>query len=982
MCNFHNRASSEKMYNRSYIPSLTKAVRHTVCLLFVLFFSLPLMAVPAVSKPITIRQADGTELTFMLHGDEHTAFRTTQDGMILKKNKQGMYVATTEHISERFKRRNKHLPAQTHIDSNFPKTGKIRSVVLLVNFTDVKFTIESAQKQFTRLLNEQGYSDNGSSGSARDYFIASSNNRFLPQFDVYGPFDLSHDLAYYGANTENNGKVNHSPKATDMVREACNIASENGVDFSLYDEDGNGVIDNIFIYYAGYNEAEGAEENTIWPHRSRINNGPYYNGKQLSDYACTSELRGSGGKTMCGIGTFCHEFGHVLGLPDMYDVSNSERYTVGQWDIMASGSYNNEGCTPPSYSAFERFMLGWLQPEQLTEIGGYDCLPLVTDNKAYLIAAEPFNSDAFNPSPSEYFLLENRQRVGWDSTFNASKQSADRSGQLFGAIPGEGLLISHITFSNGYNTNNFNNQTILGYDIVEAYNDNAKSSSANDTYPGKAGITAFIPKLNNNTQLDNQQLNNITQLDNHNIFFSYGVAEGSSLKFEQTSLRRFVSYYDKGLQDFEAQELTIIGEGVTADSVIISVSNDFYEIEFDGQWIGAGNSITDAVGADHTYNRTIRLRYVPTRQNCAIANGLVKVESSNHLLVNQMQLKGIAYRPIYITTPQFHPVADITPYSFTMLWDEQTDAEYYYLNIYNLTDTQSEIMQSFEDFDDNAAMQAKGWHSNFNTLSTTEYSDGKAGMSFEQTGDRLLTEIYTSPVSNISFWLSNSYKEKAENSANGILLIEGRTINTTEWKTIGKLNIQTTTKSANMKYDFSSDDNYIQFRFTYTHLFSSGGTVIDKFNAVMTKTPNQLYGEESMLLPAPINTYTVNGLRQGTTYYYTLRCSEEKGCFINYSETSDPQEVILPIGTSDLRQFTLMRTADDTFTAYFTFTPADNSQLVIYDTDGNRVHSIQLKHDANNFSFSVSSLVKGNVYCAKYISDKLRSNDIWARFIY
>lgn len=939
-------------------------------------------AVPATSKPIVATQPDGSKITMYQYGDEHGAFRTNADGMVIKKNSQGMYVATKEHLSQRLKRFKKHAPQQMHIESSFPKTGDVRSVVLLVNFSDTKFTTEFAQQRFTRLLNEQGYSDDGSTGSARDYFIASSNGAFRPQFDVYGPFDLSHDVAYYGANTEKNGRINHSPKAAEMVREACTVAANNGVDFSLYDEDDNGTIDNVFIYYAGYNEAEGASEESVWPHRSRITNGPDYNGKQLNDYACTSELRGSGGNTVCGIGTFCHEFGHVLGLPDLYDVSDSERYTVGQWDIMANGSYNNEGRTPPSYSAFERFMQGWLQPVQLTQVDGYDCMPLTTSNTAYLIAADTFNYNPESPSPSEYFLIENRQRVGWDSTYNADLQAAERSGQLFGAIPGVGLLISHITFNIGYNTNNFNNQSVLGYDIVEAYNENAKSSSANDTYPGKADITAFIPKLNNDEQLLDQQINNITQLENGNVFFSYGVTEGSSLAFQPTSLRRFVSYYDKGLKDFEAQELNIIGTGITSDSITISVSNSYFEIEFDGQWIGAGNSITDAVNEDGTYNRTIRLRYMPTRQNCAIANGMVKVESSNRLLVNQMQLRGIAYRPIYITTPQFKPTDAVTPYSFTIEWEEQTDAEFYYLNIYYLTDEQSEKLQSFEDFDDPAAMQAHGWHSNFNTLSNTEYSDGKAGISFEQNGDRLLTETYTSPVSNISFWLSNSYKEKAEDGANGILLIEGRTIGTTDWKQIEKLNIRTMTKSANMKYDFTGNENYIQFRFTYTHLYSTGGAVIDKFNAVMPKTAQQLYGEESQLIPAPLCTYTVNGLNQGITYYYTLRCSEEKGCFINYSEMSDPEEVQLPAGTNDSRQFTLTRTSEDTFTAYFTFIPADNSQLIIYDIIGNRALEIPLTHESSKFSFSVGSLVKGNVYCAKYTADKFRSNDVWARFIY
>ena len=135
-----------------------------------------------------------------------------------------------------------------------------------------------------------------------------------------------------------------------MVTEAVQLAYNNGVDFRPYDNNNDGYIDNISIVVAGYNEAEGGEERTIWPHYSVISNSSPYNNKYLSGYLMISEYRSSGGKIQAGIGTYCHEFGHALGLPDLYDTEISKNYTVGYWDVMCSGCYNNDGSTPPTYT--------------------------------------------------------------------------------------------------------------------------------------------------------------------------------------------------------------------------------------------------------------------------------------------------------------------------------------------------------------------------------------------------------------------------------------------------------------------------------------------------------------------------------------------------------------------------------------------------------------------------------------------------------
>ena len=138
--------------------------------------------------------------------------------------------------------------------------------------------------------------------------------------------------------TLSNGYAYYDTHVARMIVEACNLVADQGVDMTQYDTDNDGRLDNVFVYYAGHNEAEGAASNTIWPHRSVVTTGDRVQGKLIYDYACTSELRGSAGTSMCGIGTFCHEFGHVLGLPDYYDTERSGAYTIGSWDIMCSGS--------------------------------------------------------------------------------------------------------------------------------------------------------------------------------------------------------------------------------------------------------------------------------------------------------------------------------------------------------------------------------------------------------------------------------------------------------------------------------------------------------------------------------------------------------------------------------------------------------------------------------------------------------------------
>jgi M6 family metalloprotease-like protein len=467
---------------------MKKVLFFTYVLLITCLYSVQLYAVKAFPDPINIQQPDGSTISVLLHGDEFFHYQTTDDGYLIKQNEKGYYryatvnasgglVESAYNVHEKTKRTLTEqsflkgispsgqiqllrkavsttststimrAKSSTTSTNAFPLTGTPKSLVILVNFSDNSFSSPTPQADFTNLLNQAGYSANGGTGSAKDYFQSSSFGKFSPVFDVVGPYTLSHPLAYYGKNDISGNDT--LPRQ--MVIDACAKASAAGVDFSQYDLDNDGFVDNIFIYYAGYNEAEGggSNANTIWPHRwSLANYSTKFNNKIVFDYACTSELKGLSGTNMCGVGTFCHEFGHVLGLPDYYDTSGATHNTLSNWDIMSSGNYNNSGRTPPTYSCYDRFFLGWLTPQQVSSASNLTLLPLYqgttqpanTNQQSYLLSATTHNLNGASPNPTEFFMVEYRKQIGWDYY-----------------LPAEGMCVWHIDYNQSDWTNNIPN---------------------------------------------------------------------------------------------------------------------------------------------------------------------------------------------------------------------------------------------------------------------------------------------------------------------------------------------------------------------------------------------------------------------------------------------------------------------------------------------------------------------------------------------
>lgn len=458
---------------------------------------------PAKQGLLKALQPDGTTVNIYMEGDSDNKRMLSEDGLPLTTDEEGYYVFAdldnegevipssirainvdqrNYEIKERISRLNhREDKASYKIKekkedfsgltrgiglgfTKFPSSGEHQSLVILVEFSDNNFTIENPKEFYTRILNEPGFCDYGANGSARDFFISNSNGIFVPQFDVYGPVKLDKPYSYYGRNN----MWGNDSYPFEMVVEACELLDEE-IDFSQYDRDEDGLIDNIYIFYAGYGEADGGGADTIWPHSwdlTEISRYPYiFDGVRVDHYACSNEIQVlTDGPD--GIGTFCHEFSHVLGLPDLYSTVYNSAFTPNSWDLLDHGSYNNYSWTPPNYSAFERLALDWINPEILSE-GELTLYPIDESNEAFI---------AWTEKDNEYFLFENRQQQGFDEF-----------------LPGHGMLIWHIDFDFRKWVNNTVNNTAThqNVDIIEADNKRSQFNLDGDPFPGISNVTEF-----------------------------------------------------------------------------------------------------------------------------------------------------------------------------------------------------------------------------------------------------------------------------------------------------------------------------------------------------------------------------------------------------------------------------------------------------------------------------------------------------------
>lgn len=436
-------------------------------------------AVPPERRLQTLTQPDGTTIQVYRHGSWRTDFFTTADGRVLVRGgDKGLYYAEVGGEGLQASKVLAHeLPNRTSAEADYlstnrlsettaskyitpikkvgnarrvigastsdglgsygvsgvgavPSQGDVRIPVIMVEFSDRKFKTTTTIEKMQRYYTETGYSEEtGSVGSVRDYFMAQSGGMFRPEFVVVAKVTLGSSYSYYGSNDNNDGYF-------DVTRDAVTRAKAQGVDFSEFAIDG--AVPLVSIFYAGPGEATGGDDDSLWPCEADINTT--IAGTKFSSCFIGNEIYGDVNATeLQGIGVFCHEFGHALGLPDFYCTDyNHSAVTMGYWSVMCSGCYipDGRGRAPMGYTAYERSVLGWLDIPELTAADSVSLHPFGSTEGPSAVLIRNDNNQR------EYFILENRQPGTWyPSNF------------------GRGMFVTHVTFnSDAWRYNNLNNE--------------------------------------------------------------------------------------------------------------------------------------------------------------------------------------------------------------------------------------------------------------------------------------------------------------------------------------------------------------------------------------------------------------------------------------------------------------------------------------------------------------------------------------------
>lgn len=397
--------------------------------------AITVQAVPAYPGWMTRTQADGSTIEVQLVGDEFYSFMVNREGKEVMLNEvTGMYEVKGEAPQPELVKARRTASMERWQRRGIGTTPNLapRGVVIIVNFKDEAMQPTSTLEKFDELFNSENCTVNQlygvNFGSAAQYFADQSNGAYRPIFDVFGPYTLSRNMEYYGHDISNTDRDEH---AADAVAEAC-IGLNSQIDFTQYDSDNDGKVDFVYVVYAGEGQASGGPANTIWPHNWSLDAARYYgkctytasqcnlDGKQISNYAMSGELMWD---DFAGIGTLCHEFGHVMGLPDLYDTQYSTNYknalTPNDWDVMDLGSYNGNGHCPPNYDPWEKYFFGWLKP---VNYGSNPHLLTLnangTENYNVLQITSANGLQDYDYSNWAYYI-ENRQRQGWDTYLGA-----------------------------------------------------------------------------------------------------------------------------------------------------------------------------------------------------------------------------------------------------------------------------------------------------------------------------------------------------------------------------------------------------------------------------------------------------------------------------------------------------------------------------------------------------------------------------------
>ena len=586
---------------------MIKTLKQLSLIICLILCSLTTWAAKAESIPVQVRQADGSVITVILRGDEHINWYTTLDGVLLvqgtdnnyyigKVEKSGNLIATQQLAHEALTRsqaernliakqdkdkffayvnkiteesenayNNSPLTRGPIVDTGyggvpyFPHTGSPNALVILAEFQDTTFTIQDTKNVFTNYLmneehfTEKRYGQNQNYKGVRGYFKDCSYGKFTPIFDVVGPIKLPKAHAIYGAGND---------RMDLLLADAC--ATVDGmVNFADYDANNDGIVDLVYVIYAGHSaNTSGNKDTNIWPKSGTITISNKFDGKSIRRYGVSNELNGSektskNNKKINGIGLFCHEFSHTLGLPDIYayntDAENQDNQGMEYWDIMDGGTGIRGGRVPASYLAWEREVMGWMNINELKNditINNLKCID--NGGKAYKIV-NPKNSN-------EYIVLQSIQKGAWNQGWGDNTY-------------GKGLFAYRISYKSGkVNIFDFPNNVKGKPRVIPIPADGKILAAANAG--GKLNV--YTAQLNG----DPYPYNGINKIDKFTMY------DGTILKWlifdiVENDAERYVSF------KFKNNETT----GIQSSSIIERITSDNHIYTLDGRYVGTDASI-------------------------------------------------------------------------------------------------------------------------------------------------------------------------------------------------------------------------------------------------------------------------------------------------------------------------------------------------------------------------------------------------------
>jgi M6 family metalloprotease-like protein len=580
--------------------------------------------VPAWPYQIEELQPDGTKFTYYLKGDGAVHWRETVDGYPIIRNAKGFFeyvklgpdnkiipsgVRSSANLNLRNSNERSYLkglkrgipysaamieemkdsyaPASAESEQSkaFGSEDTMHLLLLLVEFPDAAHSHDTLE--FDSLMNHDNYHG---TGSFRDYYYENSYGQLTVVTTVSSWYEAPHNHNWYGDDSDPNGL-----RARGLVRDLVEMADP-FVDYSQFDNDGDGEVEGIMVIHQGIG-AEHGDGTCIWSHSWALGNPPIVNdGVLINAYTINPEERpaGGGGTVMNGIGTACHEFGHNLGLPDYYDTdyssSGGESEHLGYWDCMASGSYNNSSNSPAHHNAYSKELLGWLTISELNATAPVTMTNVENNQLAYKF---------YTTTANEYFVLENRQNIGFDTY-----------------IPGHGLLIYHVDSSYIASAGNCINcdPSHQGFDMEEA--DGRPGHGSFDAFPAgridftDAGVPNSVSWAGNPTNKPIADIEEIDSVISFNFTVStapciFNVVQTPSKVTDTDNVQIQADITDEGTVTSALLEWCIDGTSFN-DSIMMSVvSGNTYQ--------------TDTGIPTHSYGTVVSYRIVATDNDAQTA---------------------------------------------------------------------------------------------------------------------------------------------------------------------------------------------------------------------------------------------------------------------------------------------------------------------------------------------------------------------------